>query len=395
MQYRFGLKKLKEKTRAEAYLKSKFALTPLKAIPAIPEEVVPVGCIWGSKIIPIAAICDFWFSPKAIAAKNCDTWFVVSSESPNIYYLNLYRTRDRGSTWEKIEIEDDCEYYGKIEYKNGKLYVMYYDQNASEFSNNFLAVSEDDGDTWDYISCSYGASLYDFVVADDGTIYTFFIDLIGNLEFKKSINGGQTWTSNVTIDTGVDRDEIQAKIDGSTIYLLYSTENTSPVNQIKIAKSTDGTTWIIKNLYNFVGQECQSAVLLGLSFDVFNNTIMLAFWSLLNDNTYACFSKDGGETWTLKLLYEFDFVAEQHTCVINRKRPNEWYVFWHRTSSPETLERAVSNDYGSTWGISTIAEHYLNSWLQISSIGYQGNYAVLVDLALNGNPDCLYLITGP
>src|SRR4030043_1036144 len=106
------------------------------------------------------------------------------------------------------------------------------------------------GDTWTTgkrLTNNAGSSSYPAIAVDGSNIYVVWEDNTpGNLEiyFKKSDDGGATWTTNKRLTNNAGYSVVPAiAVDGSNIYVVWADD--TPGNlEIYFKKSVDGgATW--------------------------------------------------------------------------------------------------------------------------------------------------------
>jgi photosystem II stability/assembly factor-like uncharacterized protein len=104
-------------------------------------------------------------------------------------YSIFLETRDGGKTWERRDVDDqERHWYDFAEAPDGTLYV------AAEMGTVFR--SDDRGKTWEALATPYGGTYFGAVALKDGTVLIF--GLRGRV--YRSVDRGQTW-SQIPTDT--------------------------------------------------------------------------------------------------------------------------------------------------------------------------------------------------
>ena len=157
-------------------------------------------------------------------------------------------------------------------------------------------------DTWTAskrLTNNAGSSSYPAIAVDGSNIYVVWEDnTLGNLEiyFKKSDDGGATWTTNKRLTTNADARCSSIAVNGPNIYVVWTAYATPGSFEIYFKKSDDGgATWTTsKRLTNNAGPSLLPAI------TVDGSNIYVVWYDDTPGNPEIYFKKsdDGGATWT-------------------------------------------------------------------------------------------------
>ena len=160
-----------------------------------------------------------YFAPED-ASPLFDVWFENTKHGLAIgAYAYVLETQDGGKTWERLEVdEDERHWYEFAEGPDGTLYV------AAEFGTVFR--SEDRGETWEALTTPYGGTYFGAVALKDGAILIF--GLRGRV--YRSSDRGQTWQQIQTdttagLQTGLQLSDGTLIIAGLSGTILLSNDN--------------------------------------------------------------------------------------------------------------------------------------------------------------------------
>jgi hypothetical protein len=151
------------------------------------------------------------------------------------------QTLDTGSTG----------YYTSIGSNGTNVYISYYD--AGEDSLKFIRNTNSGASgSWSSpvdVDPSSGHDIGKYsslALAGSDDIYISYYDATDeNLMFARSTNGGSSWTIRTVDDSGTVADtDTEIQVDGGVVYIIYSTDASSGIRNLNIAKSIDnGNTW--------------------------------------------------------------------------------------------------------------------------------------------------------
>jgi hypothetical protein len=208
------------------------------------------------------------------------------------------------------------------------------------------------GDTWTTnknLTNNAGSSRYPSMAVDGSNVYVVWFDNTpGNYEiyFKKSDDGGTTWTNNkrLTNTAGSSEDAVMT-VDGSNIYVVW--EDDTPGNyEIYFKKSDDGgATWTNNKRLTWNASDSYVA---DIAVDGSNIYVIWGDDTSGNWEVYFKKSDDGGATWTKskRLTWNAGNSYAQSMAVDGLNV----YVLWEDDTpgNPEIYFKK-SDDGGATW----------------------------------------------
>src|SRR4030043_390533 len=208
----------------------------------------------------------------AIAADGPNIYVVWQDDTPGNYEIYFKKSDDGGATWsanERLTNNAGTSSYPAIAVDNSNIYVVW--QNFMPTPGSFeiyFKKSDDGGATWTTskrLTNNAGPSLLPAITVDGSNIYVvWYDDTPGNPEiyFKKSDDGGATWTTNKRLTNNAGYSYVPAiAVDGSNICVVW--EDYTPGNyEIYFKKSDDGgATWATnKRLTNNAGDSRYPAI---------------------------------------------------------------------------------------------------------------------------------------
>jgi len=227
--------------------------------------------------------------------------YVVWEESYEIYFK---RSVDGGDTWttnKRLTNNAGYSQYPAIAVDGSNIYVVWTDSTPGNYEIYFKR-SVDGGDTWTTnkrLTNNAGGSVYPAIAVDGSNIYVVWQDTTpGNSEiyFKKSVDGGTTWATNKRLTNNSGGSVYSAiAVDGPNIYVVWY--DNSPGNyEIYFKKSNDGgTIWTTnKRLTTNAGASSSPAI----AVDGPDISVVWADSTPGNYEIYFKKSNDGGATWT-------------------------------------------------------------------------------------------------
>lgn len=255
-------------------------------------------------------------------------------------------------------------------------------QAQTAFNTN-IRIGYQAGDDWE-----------PYMAADQfGHIYTVITHLTTkHLVIQRSDDGGNTWTSPVTIDatttkTGqFDPWVVIDPSDGKTVWVSYMQDN--PASAIRVVKSTDlGVTWSTPVF--------ASGSLSGLDKDamaVRAGTIAVCFDDYYH--LYGAVSRDGGATWTQHTMMSFKNAPLQLLCSgAGIDSQGNIFFSWDTSYKNGTPGAEVwvekSSDGGNTWTKTHI--DYGGTAYPCSNCGKGAFFGSQMSLSI-GSDDAVYLL---
>jgi hypothetical protein len=221
--------------------------------------------------------------------------------------LRFARSNDGGDTWDVSFIDEtgDAGLYARTVYNNDTLYVGYHHVIDYDSGEYLFRKSTDGGDTWSAaVAIDTGVdaiTTLDIAVAAD-TVYTSYIDRDNDdLKFARSENGGDTWdpADIVTIESaGRVGYSSSIEVDGTNIYVSYYDFRETEPGYLKFAKSTDsGSTWTTTRVDPPEGETAVNNVGWYTNLKVADDSIYIIYYDVTNGTLKLAKSIDAGETW--------------------------------------------------------------------------------------------------
>jgi hypothetical protein len=207
----------------------------------------------------------------AIAVVGSNIYVVWYDETPGNDEIYFEKSVDGGDTWttsKRLTWNTGSSYYPTIAANGSKIYVVWFDDTPGN-DEIYFKKSVDEGDTWTTskrITWDARYSRYPSIAVSASNIYVVWEEqALGYLEiyFKRSVDGGDTWTpgQRLTNTAGASYDPAIAA-DGLNVYVVW--QRSTPLYglpDIYFKKSYDGgSTWTTnKRLsWNQYPSECAS-----------------------------------------------------------------------------------------------------------------------------------------
>ena len=245
---------------------------------------------------------DSWYPATAVDGQNI--YVVWYDNTPGNYQIYFKKSDDGGTTWTKskrLTWNAGDSYGAKIAVDGSNIGVVWSNNTPGNYEIYFKR-SDDGGTTWTpnkRLTNNAGTSAGTDIAVDGSNIYVVRQDNTpGNLEiyFKKSDDGGTTWTTNKRLTWSDSSSAVPAiAVDGSNIYVVW--QDTESGNDVIYFKKSDdgGVTWTAnKRLTNTAGGSYDPAIA------VDGPNIYVA-WDDDTPGNYEIYFKksdDGGTTWT-------------------------------------------------------------------------------------------------
>lgn len=252
---------------------------------------------------------------------------------PNAIYLGsrgqgLFYSYDKGDSWQKVEALGNRFIYSVVVDPNNKCII--YVTDGTE-----ILKTNDCTRTWKRVYIEQRGQRIVGVAVDYGTSNLVFMAL-GNGQLLRSTNGGDSWRSIKTFNTGVQH----IAADPFTPNRLY----VAGLNSGLISTDNGGDSWtpLTASLQNFAN-----------SLDFYR----LIFHPSDRDTLYwvskygILFSKDAGKTWNAMQLLSPPGSVYIYSFAISPKNSKEMYyvgtVFGEKGANRSTFYKSV--DGGSNW----------------------------------------------
>jgi hypothetical protein len=301
---------------------------------------------------------DSWYPAIAVDGPNIYVvWENYTIGAPEIYFK---KSNDGGDTWttsKRLTNNAGGSILPTIAVNGSSIYVAWADNTPDNYEIYFKK-SDDGGDTWTIskrLTWNAGNSFVPKIAVDGLNIYLVWEDYTPvNLEiyFKQSFDGGATWTSNkrLTNTPGASFRPAMA-VDGLNIYLVWADDWADDIMpgdyEIYFKKSDNGgDTWTTsKRLTNNAGRSFLPTIAV-------NGSTIYVVWEddtpPGNDEIYFKKSDNGGDTWTTnkRLTWNVDR-SEYPAIAVNG---STIYVVWEdNTLDNDEIYFKKSNDGGDTW----------------------------------------------
>jgi hypothetical protein len=248
------------------------------------------------------------FLYPAIAVNGSKIYLVWNDNTPGNPEIYFKRSVDGGLTWtanKRLTNNAGNSYAPAIAVDGSNVFVVWHDGTPDNWEIYFKR-SVDGGLTWTMdkrLTNNTGSSYAPAIAVDGSNVFVVWSDNTpGNEEiyFKRSVDGGLTWTVNKRLTNNgggsyLPRNAPAIAVNGSNIFVLWY-DNKPGNPEIYFKRSVDGgLTWTAnKRLTNNVGSSYAPAIAV-------DGSKINVVW---NDNTpaiseiYFKRSVDGGLTWT-------------------------------------------------------------------------------------------------
>jgi hypothetical protein len=231
-----------------------------------------------------------------IAVDGPDIYVVWMDYAPGNFEIYFKKSNDGGVTWtanKRLTNNAGDSEVPAIAVDGPNIYVVWMDYAPGNFEIYFKK-SVDGGATWTTKRLTWNAndSSAPVIAVSGPNIYVVWEDTT-EIYFKKSVDGGATWTTKRRLTyTGGTSASPAITVDGSNIYVVWSGNY-----EIYFKKSVDaGATWTTKRLTWNAGDSQYPAI----AVDVSNIYVVWQDYNPVNDEIYFKKSDDGGVTWTTK-----------------------------------------------------------------------------------------------
>jgi hypothetical protein len=323
--------------------------------------------------------------------------YVVWSEKPGLFSGNFEilfsRSMDGGVTFSPPEIVSNNagdSLTPRIAVSNGMLYVVWSDKTGGTSGKYDIRFSKSSnmGDDWDpsvKLSSNSGDSLTPSITASGSDIYVVWSDKTGgasgkfDIQFKKSTDGGTTFTPNTASGTKVSNNggdsltpDVEVSVSGIFVVWSDTSGGTSGKFDILFKKSTDGGTTFLPNTANAKNISKNSGISLTPSLAVVGDSVYVT-WSDTTGGTSGNFdilfkkSEDGGNNFTPNTANAKNISTSSRLSVTPRIAASSGsiYVAWSESGTSgnfdilvkksgdagENFEAAVNISDNSGWSI--------------------------------------------
>ncbi len=254
---------------------------------------------------------------------------------------SLAKTTDGGTNWVTSDVDGpSAGYYSSIAANGNSVYLAYY-ENSSEALR--FSKSTDGGDTWGTQLMVDTGSMgsYPAIAVSGSYVYVSYYDAAnGHIKVAASTDGGQNWSKFAGIDATVNASGRGSSIcaSGLNIYVSYFYE--SGAGELRYAVSSDGgATWDVGDIDDTNGVGQHSSITLS------NGALCVSYSDGNNGDLMFARSVDGGTTWTTSTIDSLDWVGPYNAIAADG---DKLYVSYYDETSRD-LKLARSRDGGLTW----------------------------------------------
>jgi hypothetical protein len=247
-----------------------------------------------------------WSSNPAIAVNGSNIYVVWRDNTPGNSEIYFKKSVDGGVTWKTDKrLTNNVEWSSNpaIAVDGPNIYVVWTAYTSGGYEIYFKK-SVDGGATWTTdkrLSYTAGESLYPAIAVDGSNIYVVWEDHTPdyyqtNLYFKKSFDGGNNWTTKRRLSYTAGGSYYPAiAVDASNIYVVWQ-DYTPGDYELYFKKSDDGgVTWTKTKMLTFTMGYSQWPA---IAVDASNIYVVWQDYTPGNYEIYFKKSGDGGATWT-------------------------------------------------------------------------------------------------
>lgn len=305
------------------------------------------------------------YHPAIATDSNNHIHVVWHDDTPGNYEIYYKNSTDGGGTWSKAKRltwnSGDSQYPAIAIDTNNYIYVVWSD-NTPGNAEIYYRKSTNGGATWSAkrLTWSSGSSYHPAIaIGQSDSIHIIYYDVTpGNAEiyYKKSTNGGSTWTTKrLTWNGGFSSKSAIAV--GSNYHIHVVWEDSSPGNaEIFYKKSTDGgTTWTTKRFTYNSGSSSRPAIATDSS-----NNISVVWHDNSPGNTEIYYKKstDGGVNWGGSKRITWNSDHSRHAAIAVDSNNNIHIVWSNGPSGNVSLYYKKSTNGGVTWSTKRLSWSY-------------------------------------
>ncbi|OGW52013.1 MAG: hypothetical protein A2Y81_04805, partial [Nitrospirae bacterium RBG_13_43_8] len=298
---------------------------------------------------PNAYATEYWSSTYSAQHRYCGAWYksfdngMVYDENEYGHYVRCVRGGNLRYTWTTKRLTwNGFAYDPAVAVDGPNIYVVWKGVGGICFKR-----SNDGGVTWTTREklTNTGYSFFPAIAVDGPNIYVVWQNFTPEnteIYFKRSDDGGVTWTTTTNLSNNSSSSGYPAiAVDGSNIYVVW--QNFTPEStEIYFKKSNNGgVTWTTtKRLTNNVGDSAYPAIAV-------NNSNIYVVWHDLTSGNYEIYfkkSNNGGVTWTTNKRLTQDTGDSQFPAIA--VNGSNVYIVWH---SGVGIYFKKSDDEGVTW----------------------------------------------
>jgi len=325
-------------------------------------------------------------------------WYDKTPGNEEIYYK---KSTNGGSSWtanRRLTWNSGVSYWADIAVDSSDyLHLVWADRTPGEF-NIFYRKSMDGGATWTAsrkLSWNLGGGVGPAVAVDASdnlyVVWYNYIDLNDEIFFKKSTDGGVTWTPSRRLTWNSGGSDVPTIAVDPSGYLHVAWEDSTPLNkEIFYKKSTDGgVTWAAnKRLTWNLGNSATATITADLS----GNLHVVWYDDTPGDyEIYYIKSADGGAAWTTSERLSWTSDNSYRPAMAIGSSKNLHVVWYDDTPGNREIYYTKSTDGGATWTTSQrLTWNSGVSWYPAICIDASGNPYVFWQNNAPGNPEIYY-----
>ncbi len=315
--------------------------------------------------------------------------YLISYSDDGNKDLNFAISRNRGDTWEISKIDSNgwvgvfssivVEKSRSFQERKGKPmgnYLISY----SDYLNSDLkfAKSVDGGQTWstNVVDSAGIVGGYSSMTIDAYSNYLIsyisYNSGVAALKFAMSEDGGKSWETTVLDDAGDVGYYNSIMVDKHNQYLIsyYSSyEKTGAARNLKLAQSNDkGKNWKIST----IDSEGNIGQYSSITADKKNN-YLVSYYDSLNGDLKLAKSSDKGKNWQIATVDSKGDVGVHTSILVD---PYNNYLISYQDDDNVDLKFAKSTDSGKTWKTEVIDDDEANGYYTSLASDIVNNYII-------------------
>ena len=283
-------------------------------------------------------------------------WYDKTPGNEEIYYK---KSTDGGSTWtpnKRLTWNSGVSYWPDIAVdSSGYLHLVWADRTPGEF-NIYYKKSMDKGATWtagQKLSWNSGGGIGPSIAVDASDnlhlVWYNYIDLNDEIFYKKSTDGGVTWTPSRRLTWNSGGSDVPTIAVDPSGYLHVVWEDATPLNkEIFYKKSTDGgDTWAANKRLTWNSGNSAAAT---ITADLSGNLHVVWYDNTPGDyEIYYIKSADGGAAWTTSERLSWTSDNSYQPAMSIGSSSNLHVVWYDDTPGNREIYYTKSTDGGATW----------------------------------------------
>jgi hypothetical protein len=335
------------------------------------------------------------YAPAVAVNSNNHIHVVWQDDTPGNDETLYKRSTNGGTTWttKRLTWTSEHSWWPAIAIgPNDHIQVVYQDYTPGNFEI-YHKKSTNGGATWTTkrITWTSSDSFIPYVAVDSNNhIHVVWQDWDpGNAEilYKKSTNGGATWTTKRLTWTSGTSTAPEIAVDSSQHFHVVWQDETPGNEEIYYKKSTDGgATWSTKRLTQNSGYSRDPSIAIDS-----NDYIHLVWWDSTPGSFEAFYKKstNGGATWTTKRL-TWNSTALWWPDIAVDSNNHLHVIYWERVINNYELYHKRSTNGGTTWATKRLTWNSGNSWFSSVAISPNDHIHVVWRDDTPGNNEIYY-----